>query len=137
MIDRRPALIARCAGAADVVAGVRFAREHDLLLSVRGGGHSVAGSAVCEGGLMLDLSGMKGVRIDPARRIAQAQPGLTLGEFDHETQAFGLATTTGVVSMTGLAGLRWAAGSAGSTASTAWPATTCSRPTWSWPTGGC
>ena len=105
MIDRRPALIARCAGAADVVAGVRFAREHDLLLSVRGGGHSVAGSAVCEGGLMLDLSGMKGVRIDPARRIAQAQPGLTLGEFDHETQAFGLATTTGVVSMTGLTGL--------------------------------
>ena len=105
MIDRRPALIARCAGAADVVEGVRFAREHGLPLSVRGGGHSVAGTAVCEGGLMLDLSGLKGIRVDPARRIAQAQPGLTLGELDRETQAFGLATTTGVVSMTGLAGL--------------------------------
>jgi FAD/FMN-containing dehydrogenase len=97
MIDRRPALIARCAGAADIVAGVRFAREHDLPLSIHGGGHSVAGTAVCEGGLMLDLSGMKGIRVDP--------PGLTLGEFDRETQAFGLATTTGVVSVTGIAGL--------------------------------
>src|SRR3712207_2016991 len=67
--------------------------------------HSVAGSAVCEGGLMLDLSGMKGIRVDPARRTAQAQPGLTLAEFDRETQAFGLATTTGVVSVTGIAGL--------------------------------
>jgi FAD/FMN-containing dehydrogenase len=105
MIDRRPALIAHCTGAADVVAGVRFAREHNLPLSIRGGGHSVAGTAVCEGGLMLDLSGMKGIRIDPARRIAQAQPGLTLGELDRECQAFGLATTTGVVSMTGIAGL--------------------------------
>lgn len=105
MIDRRPALIARCTGAADVVAGVRFAREHQLPLSVRGGGHSVAGTAVCDGGLMLDLSGMKGIRVDPTRRIAYAQPGLTLGEFDRETQAFGLATTTGVVSMTGIAGL--------------------------------
>ncbi len=105
MIDRRPALIARCAGAADVVAGVGFAREHGLPLSVRGGGHSVAGTAVCEGGLMLDLAGMKGIRVDPARRIARAQPGLTLGEFDRETQAFGLATTTGVISVTGIAGL--------------------------------
>ena len=105
MIDRRPALIARCAGAADVVAGLRFAREHGLPLSVCGGGHSVAGTAVCEGGLVLDLSGMKGIRVDPIRRIAQAQPGLLLGEFDRETQAFGLATTTGVVSVTGIAGL--------------------------------
>ena len=105
MIDRRPALIVRCAGAADVVAGVEFAQEHSIPLSVRGGGHSVAGTAVCEGGLMLDLSQMKGIQIDPSRRIAQVQPGLTLGEFDHETQAFGLATTTGVVSMTGIAGL--------------------------------
>jgi FAD/FMN-containing dehydrogenase len=105
MIDRHPALLVRCAGVADVIRGVDFARTHDLMLSVRSGGHSVAGTAVCEGGLMLDLSDMKGIRIDPVRRIAQAQPGLTLGEFDHETQAFGLATTTGVVSMTGLAGL--------------------------------
>jgi FAD/FMN-containing dehydrogenase len=105
MIDRRPALIVRCAGAADVVAGVNFAREHGLPLSVRGGGHSVAGTAVCEGGLLLDLAGMKGIRVDPAQRIAQAQPGLTLAELDRETQVFGLATTTGVVSVTGIAGL--------------------------------
>ena len=105
MIDRRPALILRCAGTSDVIRGVDFARSHDLPLSVRGGGHSVAGSAVCDGGLMLDLSGMKGIRVDPLRRTAQAQPGLTLGEFDHETQAFGLATTLGVVSVTGIAGL--------------------------------
>src|SRR4051794_2257399 len=84
MIDRRPALILRCAGAADVIAGVTFAREHDLPLSVKGGGHSVAGTAVCDGGVMLDLSGMKGLRVDPARRIVQAQSGLTLGEFDRE-----------------------------------------------------
>src|SRR5918994_1393923 len=77
----------------------------NLLLSVRGGGHSVAGKAVCDGGVMLDLSAMKGIKVDPVRRTAEAQPGLTLGEFDHETQAFGLATTLGVVSLTGIAGL--------------------------------
>ena len=105
MIDKRPAMIARCAGTADVIQGVNFARTHDLLLSVHGGGHSVAGNAVSDGGLMLDLSPMKGVRIDPVHRLVQAQAGLTLGEFDHETQAFGLATTLGVVSVTGIAGL--------------------------------
>ena len=105
MIDRRPALIARCSGAADVIACVRFAREHDLLLSVRGGGHSVAGKAVCDGALMVDLSAMKGIRVDPARRTVRAQTGLKLGEFDRETQAFGLGTTLGVVSATGIAGL--------------------------------
>ena len=105
MIDKRPAMIVRCAGTADVIQGVNFARTHDLLLSVHGGGHSVAGNAVCDGGLMLDLSPMKGVRIDPARRSAQTQAGMTLGEFDHETQALGLATTLGVVSVTGIAGL--------------------------------
>ena len=105
MIDRRPAVIARCTGAADVIACVRFAREHDLLVSVRGGGHSVAGKSVCDGGLMIDLSTMKGIRVDPSRRTARAEPGLTLGEFDRETQAFGLATTLGVVSKTGIAGL--------------------------------
>jgi FAD/FMN-containing dehydrogenase len=105
MIDKHPAMIVRCAGTADVMQGVNFARTHDLLLSVHGGGHSVAGNAVSDGGLMLDLSPMKGIRIDPVHRLVQAQAGLTLGEFDHETQAFGLATTLGVVSVTGIAGL--------------------------------
>jgi len=110
MIDRRPAIIARCASAADVVACVRFAREHDILVSVRGGGHSVAGKSVCDGGLVIDLSRMKGIRVDPANRSVRAEPGLTLGEFDRETQAFGLATTLGVVSTTGIAGLTLGAG---------------------------
>jgi FAD/FMN-containing dehydrogenase len=105
MIDRRPALIACCAGVADVLTGVRFAREHDLLVSVRGGGHGMPGFAVCEGGLMLDLSGMKSVHVDPQHRTVRAEAGVTWGEFDHETQAFGLATTGGVVSSTGIAGL--------------------------------
>jgi hypothetical protein len=105
MIDRRPAVIARCTGAADVIACVRFARDHDLLVAVRGGGHSVAGKSVCDDGLMIDLSTMKGIRVDPSRRTVRAQTGLTLGEFDRETQAFGLATTLGVVSRTGIAGL--------------------------------
>jgi FAD/FMN-containing dehydrogenase len=105
MIDRRPAVIARCGSAADVIAGVRFAREHDLLLSVRGGGHNVAGNAVADRGLMLDLSRMTGIRVDPGRRTARAEPGLTWGMFDRETHAFGLATTGGVVSTTGIAGL--------------------------------
>jgi hypothetical protein len=105
MIDRRPAVIARCTGAADVIACVRFAHDHDLLVAVRGGGHSVAGKSVCDGGLMIDLSTMKGIRVDPSRRTVRAETGLTLGEFDRETQAFGLATTLGVVSKTGIAGL--------------------------------
>jgi FAD/FMN-containing dehydrogenase len=105
MIDRRPALIARCAGVADVIAAVRFARTHGILLSVRGGGHNITGNAVCEGGLMIDLSRMKSVRVDPVGRTARAEGGLTWGEFNRETQAFGLATTGGVVSTTGIAGL--------------------------------
>lgn len=105
MIDRRPALIARCAGVGDIVAALRFAREHDLLLSVRGGGHNVTGSAVCDGGIMIDLCSMKGTRIDPGKRVAVAEPGLTWGEFDTATQRFGLATTGGIVSTTGVAGL--------------------------------
>src|SRR5918996_1916767 len=105
MIDRRPALIACCAGVADVLTGVRFAREHDLLVSVRGGGHGMPGFAVCEGGLMLDLSGMKSVHVVPHDRTARAEAGVTWREFDHETQAFGLATTGGVVGSTGIAGL--------------------------------
>ena len=105
MIDRRPALIARCTGAADVIVCVRFAREHDLLVSVRGGGHSVAGKSVCDDGLMIDVSAMKGIRVNLSRKTVRAETGLTLGEFDRETQAFGLATTLGVVSKTGIAGL--------------------------------
>jgi hypothetical protein len=105
MINRRPAVIARCAGPADVIACVRFAREHDILVSIRGGGHSVAGKSVCEGGLMIDLSAMKGIRVDPVRRTVRAEAGLKLGEFDRETQAFGLATTLGVVPGTGISGL--------------------------------
>lgn len=105
MIDRRPALIARCAGAADVMRAVDFARTNNLLLSVRGGGHNVSGNAVCDGGLMVDLSPMRSVRVDPAKRTARAEPGVTWGELDRETQAFGLATTGGVISTTGIAGL--------------------------------
>ena len=105
IVDRRPAIIARCAGAADVIACVGFARERDLPVSVRGGGHSIAGKAICDDGLMIDLSAMKGIRVDPAARTVRAEPGLTIGEFDRETQAFGLATTMGVISTTGIAGL--------------------------------
>src|SRR6266850_7169835 len=105
MIDKRPALIARCGGAADVGKAVRFAAANDVLVSVRGGGHNVAGTAVCDGGLMIDLSPMKGIRVDPVARTAWAQPGLLWQEFDHETQAFELATTGGIVGETGIAGL--------------------------------
>jgi FAD/FMN-containing dehydrogenase len=105
MIDRRPALIARCAGAGDVMAAVRFARDHRLLVSVKGGGHNITGNAVCEGGLMIDLSPMTSVRVDPVQRAARAEAGLTWGEYNRETQAFGLASTGGVVSTTGIAGL--------------------------------
>jgi FAD/FMN-containing dehydrogenase len=105
MIDRRPALIARCAGLADVVAAVRFARSRELLVSVRGGGHNAPGVAVCEGGLMIDLAGMRGVRVDPAQLTARAEGGATWADFDRETQAFGLATTGGAISNTGIGGL--------------------------------
>jgi len=105
MVDKRPALIARCTSTADVVACVTFAREHDVLVSVRGGGHNYAGKAVCDGGLMIDLSPMKGIQVDPAKQTADAQAGVRLGEFDRETQKVGLATTLGVNTDTGIAGL--------------------------------
>jgi FAD/FMN-containing dehydrogenase len=104
-IDRRPALIARCAGSDDVVEAVRFARERGLLVSVRGGGHAVAGHAVCDGGLMIDLSLMKAVQADPGARTARAAGGVLWGELDRATQRAGLATTGGIISHTGIAGL--------------------------------
>jgi len=105
MIDRRPALIARCAGVADVIDGVGFARTHGLLAAVRGGGHGVAGHATCDGGLVIDLSAMKGIDVDPVARRARVQGGVTWGELDRETQIFGLATPGGNVSTTGVGGL--------------------------------
>jgi FAD/FMN-containing dehydrogenase len=89
-IDKRPELIARCAGVSDVIHSVNFAHENDLLVAVRGGGHNISGNAVCDDGLVIDLSRMKGLQVDPVRRIARAEPGLTWGEFDRETQIFGL-----------------------------------------------
>ena len=105
MFDRRPALIARCAGAADVIRAVSFARDNRLAVAVRGGGHSFPGHSVCDGGLVIDLSAMKAIRVDLRTRIARAQAGVKWIEFDHETQAFGLATTGGTDADTGIAGL--------------------------------
>jgi FAD/FMN-containing dehydrogenase len=104
MIDRRPALIARCAGVADVISAVNFARTNGLKVAVRGGGHNVAGTAVADGALVVDLSSMKGIRVDPVARTVRAEGGVTWAELDLETQAFGLATTGGTVSPTGIAG---------------------------------
>ncbi len=105
LIDRRPALVARCHGTADVQAAVRIGREHGLEIAVRGGGHNVAGHAVCDGGLMIDLSAMRGVHVDPRARRARAQGGATWGDYNRETQLHGLASTGGVVSTTGVGGL--------------------------------
>ncbi|WP_242394131.1 FAD-binding oxidoreductase [Anaeromyxobacter oryzisoli] len=105
MIDRRPAAVVRAAGAADVRRAVGLASELALALAVRGGGHNIAGNACCDGGLMIDLSPMKSVRVDPFARVARVEPGVTLGELDAETQAFGLATPVGINSTTGVAGL--------------------------------
>ena len=105
MIDRRPALIVRCRGVADVMRAVAFARERGLLLSVRGGGHNIAGSALCDDGVVIDLSLMRSVRVDPTRSRAWVEAGATLADFDHEAQVFGLATPLGINSTTGVAGL--------------------------------
>jgi FAD/FMN-containing dehydrogenase len=104
-INRRPRLIARCIGTSDVAAAVLFARDHDLEIAIRGGGHNVAGTAVCNDGIVIDLSAMRGVRVDPVNRRAWVQGGALWGDVDHETQAHGLATTGGIVSHTGVAGL--------------------------------
>ena len=105
MIDRRPGAIARCLGVADILASVQFARERHLALSIKGGGHNISGLAVCEGGLMIDLSLMRGVFVDPSARVAHVQPGCLLGDVDRETQVHGLAAVLGFVSNTGVAGL--------------------------------
>ena len=105
MIDKRPGLIVQCASASDVVAAVKFAREHSLLVSVRGAGHNIAGKAVCDDGLMIDLSQMKGVRVDADAKRAFVEPGATLGDVDAATAAHGLVTPTGINSTTGIAGL--------------------------------
>src|ERR671938_194909 len=104
-INRFPALIARCAGVADIIASVKFARETGLLVAVRGGGHSFPGLSVCDGGLVIDLTLMKGISVDPQARTVRAQAGVLLGELDRETQAFGLAVPSGIVTHTGLSGL--------------------------------
>ena len=105
MVDRRPAVIARCAGEGDVILALEAAREHGLAVAVRGGGHNVAGNGVCDGGVVIDLSRQKAIEVDPEKRIARVQPGVLLGELDRATQVHGLATPTGNVSMTGVAGL--------------------------------
>jgi|SRR5581483_5736044 len=105
MVDRRPAAIIYCAGADDVIASVNFARRHSLLVAVRAGGHNIGGASVCDGGLVIDVSRMKRIEVDPVKRTARAQAGLNLGEFDAATQAHGLATTMGINSDTGIAGL--------------------------------
>jgi FAD/FMN-containing dehydrogenase len=105
MIDRRPALIVRCAGIADVINAINLARGHNLLTAVRGAGHNVTGNAVCDGGIVIDLSQMKGMHIDLAARTVRAEPGLTWAELNHDLQAFGLAATGGFISTTGIGGL--------------------------------
>ena len=104
MIDKRPLLIARCADVADVISAVRFGRENDLLTAIRGGGHNGPGLGSCNDGLVIDLSLMKGVRVDPANRTVRAEPGCTQGDVDHAGHAFGLAVPAGIVSTTGIAG---------------------------------
>lgn len=110
MIDRKPGLILRCTGAADVIAAVQFVARHNLLVSIKGGGHNIAGSALCDGGVMIDLSKMRGVQVYPEERRVAVQGGALLGDLDHETQAFGLAVPSGINSTTGVAGLALGAG---------------------------
>ena len=130
LIDKHPGVIARCVHTADVVDAVRFGRSEGLEISVRGGGHNVAGRAVTDGGLMIDLSLMKGIHVDPVRSTVRAQAGVTVGELDRATGAFGLASPSGVVSTTGIAGLTLGGGIGWLMGKMGWPSTTCCRPRW-------
>jgi FAD/FMN-containing dehydrogenase len=105
MIDRHPRLIARCANVADVMTAVHFAHDNDMLLAVRGGGHNGGGLGTCDDGLVIDLSRMKGIRVDPVARTVRVEGGCTWGDVDHTTHAFGLATPSGIISTTGVGGL--------------------------------
>jgi FAD/FMN-containing dehydrogenase len=100
-IDRHPGIIARCAGLADVIAAVSFARENEVLVAVRGGGHNVGGRALCDGGIVIDLSSMKGIHVNATNRTVRVQGGATLGDLDRETHVFGLAVPAGIISKTG------------------------------------
>ena len=113
LADKRPGLITRCAGVADVIDAVNFARTNDLLVAVRGRGHSFPGHSVCDGGMVIDLSQMKGIHVDQTKRTVRAEAGVTLGELDRETQVFGLAVPAGVISTTGIAGLTLGGGNQG------------------------
>jgi FAD/FMN-containing dehydrogenase len=126
--DRHPAIVARCSRVEDVIAAVRFARERDLVIAVRGGGHSVAGFSTCGGGMGLDLSGMRDVRVDSTKRTARVQGGALLEQLDRAAQEYGLACPVGVVGHTGVGGLTLGGGM-GRSASTATRSTTCSRST--------
>jgi FAD/FMN-containing dehydrogenase len=105
MIDKHPALISRCTDVADVIAAVNFARNNRMTIAIRGGGHSVPGFGVCDDGIVIDLCRLKGIRVDPARRIARVEGGCTWGDVDHATHVFGLATPGGIISTTGVGGL--------------------------------
>ena len=135
MIDKRPRMIARCSDVADVISCVNFARDNEVLLAVRGGGHNGGGLGVADDGLVIDLSAMRSVRVDPDAQTVRVEGGATWGDVDHAAHAFGLAVPTGIMSTTGVAGSPWVAGTATLLASTASPSTTCSKPTWSWPMG--
>ena len=128
-IDRRPALIARCSGVADVLAAVKLGRRTGLPVAVRSGGHSFPGLSTADDALLIDLGQMKGIRVDPERRVARMQAGVLLGEADHATQAFGLAVPAGIVTTTGLAGLTLGGGIGWVCASTASRSTICFRST--------
>jgi FAD/FMN-containing dehydrogenase len=136
MIDKRPGLIARCVDAADVIEAVNFGREHGLDLAIRCGGHNGAGLALCDGGLVIDLSRMRGVRIDPDKRTAHVAAGAQLGDLDHAAHAFGLATPAGIMSTTGVGGPASAASPSAADTATS-PASTGSRSTTCWTRTSC
>ena len=131
MIDKRPAAVLQVSQVADVITAVNFARDEGMDVALRGGGHSAPGFGTCDGGLVIDFVNRRGVRVDPASATARAETGATWADFNHATNAFGLATTGGIIGSTGVAGLTLGAASAISRGNTACPATTSSPRTWS------